>query len=116
MKKKLVSLFLLIFSLCLVGCVDTPNGPHTTVPYGIYDNSLMMSQYPYQVTQNINSNEPKFEVIVPIPGVIGQPLYPKFPDVISLDYIKCDNLQELFNTDVSEDYLRENFKAILQSQ
>lgn len=91
--------------------VDTPDGPHTTVPYGIYDNSLMMSQYPYQVTQKCN-NKSKFEVIVPMPGVIDDSLYPKFPDVISLDYIKCDNLQKLFNTEVSEDYLKENFKAI----
>ena len=112
MKKVLVSMFLLVFGLCLVGCVDTPNGPHTTYPYGIYDNSLMMSQYPYQVTQNINSNGSKFEVIVPIPGVVGDSLYPKYPDVIPLDYIKCDNLQKLFNTNVSEEYLKENFKAL----
>lgn len=32
MKKILVSVFLLIFSLCLVGCVDTPNGPGSEQP------------------------------------------------------------------------------------
>ena len=29
MKKILVSMFLLLFGLCLVGCVDIPNGPGT---------------------------------------------------------------------------------------
>ena len=33
MKKILVSLFLLVFGLCLVGCVDTPNGPGTQDPF-----------------------------------------------------------------------------------
>ncbi len=111
MKKIFVSVFLLVFGLCFVGCVDTPNGPHTTVPYGYYDNSLMMSEYPYQVTQRINSNKPKFEVVVSMIGVNNQ-LYPKIPCVISLDSIKCDNLQELFNTNVSEEYLKKNFKAL----
>ncbi len=35
MKKILVSMFLLIFVLSLSGCIDAPNGPHTTVPYGL---------------------------------------------------------------------------------
>lgn len=112
MKKILVSIFLLIFVLSMNGCIGTPNGPHTTVPYGVYDNNLMMSQYPYQVTQKIHSDKSKFEVVVPMPGVVNDLLYPKFPDVISLDSIKCDNLQKLFNTNVSEEYLKENFKAL----
>ena len=33
MKKILVSVFLLVFGLCLVGCVDTPNGPGSEDPY-----------------------------------------------------------------------------------
>lgn len=33
MKKILVSMFLLVFGLCLVGCVDTPNGPGTQDPF-----------------------------------------------------------------------------------
>ena len=41
MKKILVSLFLLIFSLCLVGCVDTPNGPGSEQPVGEYDNNKL---------------------------------------------------------------------------
>lgn len=33
MKKILVSMFLLVFGLCLAGCVDTPNGPGTQDPF-----------------------------------------------------------------------------------
>ena len=33
MKKIISSMFILIFGLCLVGCVDTPNGPGSEDPY-----------------------------------------------------------------------------------
>ena len=33
MKKILVSMFLLVFGLCLAGCVDNPNGPGSEDPY-----------------------------------------------------------------------------------
>ena len=33
MKKILVSILLFVFGVCLVGCVDTPNGPGSEDPY-----------------------------------------------------------------------------------
>ena len=43
MKKILVSILLFVFGVCLVGCVDTPNGPGSAQPLGEYDNNKLYS-------------------------------------------------------------------------
>ena len=60
MKKILISMFVLIFSWCFVGCVDTSNGPHIIVSY---DEGLI-SSYPYQVTQEYASKNENSVLVI----------------------------------------------------
>ena len=119
MKKLISVVFLFVLSVCLLGCIDNPNGPHTIVPYGVYENEGLISAYPYQVTQEYSSKNKKFEIEEAIPGIVGDALmeFLKKPRIISLDSIKCDSLKELFKINLSaekieEEYLKENFKAL----
>ena len=103
MKKILVSLFLLIFSLCLVGCVDTPNGPGSEQPVGEYDNNKLYSMYPLFVSQDQYSS--KFEINHTIE-------YGIFSTVEDLEDIKCESLSSLFDCNYNDEYLKENFVAL----
>ena len=103
MKKILVSLFLLIFSLCLVGCVDTPNGPGSTQPVGEYDNYKLYSMYPLFVSQDQYSSQ--FEINHTIE-------YGIFSTVEDLEDIECESLSSLFDCNYSDEYLKENFVAL----
>lgn len=103
MKKILVSIFLLVFGLCLVGCVDTPNGPGSEQPRGDYDNSKLYSMYPLYVSQDEYGS--KFEIKHTFKLGI-------FSTIEDLEDIKCENLPSLFNCDFSEEYLKENFVAL----
>ena len=103
MKKILVSLFLLIFSLCLVGCVDTPNGPGSEQPVGEYDNNKLYSMYPLFVSQDQYSS--KFEINHTIE-------YEIFSTVEDLEDIKCESLSSLFDCNYNDEYLKENFVAL----
>ena len=103
MKKILVSLFLLIFSLCLVGCVDTPNGPSSEQPVGEYDNNKLYSMYPLFVSQDQYSS--KFEINHTIE-------YGIFSTVEDLEDIKCESLSSLFDCNYNDEYLKENFVAL----
>lgn len=103
MKKILVSMFLLVFGLCLVGCVDTPNGPGSEQPLGEYDNNKLYSMYPLFVSQNQYGS--KFEINHTFKTGI-------FSTVEDLEDIKCESLSNLFNWKFSEEYLKENFVAL----
>lgn len=103
MRKILVSLFLLVFGLCLVGCVDTPNGPGSEQPLGEYDNNKLYSMYPLFVSQNLHGS--KFEINHTFKTGI-------FSTVEDLEDIKCESLSNLFNCNFSEGYLKENFVAL----
>ena len=103
MKKILVSLFLLIFSLCLLGCVDTPNGPSSEQPVGEYDNNKLYSMYPLFVSQDQYSS--KFEINHTIE-------YGIFSTVEDLEDIKCESLSSLFDCNYNDEYLKENFVAL----
>ena len=103
MKKILVSLFLLILSLCLVGCVDTPNGPGSEQPVGEYDNNKLYSMYPLFVSQDQYSS--KFEINHTIE-------YGIFSTVEDLEDIKCESLSSLFDCNYNDEYLKENFVAL----
>ena len=103
MKKILVSLFLLIFSLCLVGCVDTPNGPGSEQPVGEYDNNKLYSMYPLFVSKDQYSS--KFEINHTFEDGI-------FSTVEDLEDIECESLSSLFDCNYSDEYLKENFVAL----
>ena len=103
MKKILVSIFLLVFGLCLVSCVNTPNGPGSAQPLGEYDNNKLYSMYPLFVSQNQYGS--KFEINHTFKTGI-------FSTVEDLEDIKCESLSNLFNWKFSEEYLKENFVAL----
>ena len=103
MKKILVSMFLLIFGLCLAGCVDTPNGPGSEQPVGEYDNNKLYSMYPLFVSQNQYSS--KFEINHTFEDGI-------FSTVEDLEDIECESLSSLFDCNYSDEYLKENFVAL----
>lgn len=103
MKKIFVSIFLLVFGLCLVGCVDTPNGPGSEQPVGEYDNNKLYSMYPLFVSQDQYGS--KFEINHTFKTGI-------FSTVEDLEDIKCESLSNLFNWKFSEEYLKENFVAL----
>jgi len=103
MKKIFVSIFLLVFGLCLVGCVDAPKGPGSAQPLGEYDNNKLYSMYPLFVSQNQYGS--KFEINHTFETGI-------FSTVEDLGDIKCESLSNLFNWKFSEEYLKENFVAL----
>ena len=103
MKKILVSMFLLVFGLFLVGCVDTPNGPGSEQPVGEYDDDRLYSMYPFFVSQEQYGS--KFEINHTFKTGI-------FSTVEVLEDIKCESLSSLFNYNFSEEYLKENFVAL----
>jgi hypothetical protein len=103
MKKILVSMFLLVFGLCLVGCVDTPNGPGSAQPVGEYDNYKLYSMYPLFVSQDQYSS--KFEINHTFEDGI-------FSTVEDLEDIECESLSSLFDCNYSDEYLKENFVAL----
>lgn len=80
----------------------------------IYDVKKCYSMSPFYATQEYSTNNKKFSVEESIPGVVGKPLdnFLRIPRVIDLDSIKCDSLQELFKSQYSEQYLKENYKAL----
>ena len=103
MKKLLFSMFLLVFGLCLVGCVDTPNGPGSEQPVGEYDNNRLYSMYPLFVSQDQHSS--KFEINHTFEDGI-------FSTVEDLEDIECESLSSLFDCNYSDEYLKENFVAL----
>lgn len=103
MKKIFVSIFLLVFGLCLVGCVDTPKETDSAQPLGEYDNNKLYSMYPLFVSQNQYGS--KFEINHTFETGI-------FSTVEDLEDIKCESLSNLFNWKFSEEYLKENFVAL----
>ena len=103
MKKILVSMFLLVFGLCLVGCVDTPNGPGSEQPLGDYDNNRLYSMYPFFVSQDQHGS--KFKINHTFECGL-------FSTIEDLEDIKCESLSNLFNCDLSDEYLKENFVAL----
>ena len=56
MKKSLVLIILFLMSILIVGCVNTPNGPDTSQPYGYYNNETMYSMYPYYVSSRFSDS------------------------------------------------------------
>lgn len=113
MKKALVLIISLILVFSLTGCINSPKGPGSAEPYGLYDDSKPFALYPLYVSQSVGA-ESKFHVEASLPGITAPELYEfmKTPRVISLDSIKCDDLQKLFNTKDTSDYLKENYKAL----
>lgn len=106
MKKILVSLFLLVLGLCLVGCVDTPNGPGTQDPYGKYDSTRLYSKYPMYATQEVIDDKLKFTFTDAFKEGVNS-------CVVGLEDIVCDStLQELFNAPVDDAVLKEEYVAL----
>ena len=106
MKKILVSLFLLVFGLCLVGCVDNHNGPGSQDPYGEYDSTRLYSKYPMFTTQEVIDDKLKFTFIYAFKDGVNS-------CVVGLEDIVCDStLQELFNAPVDDAVLKEEYVAL----
>ena len=106
MKKILVSMFLLVFALCMVGCVDTPNGPGTQDPYGEYDSTRLYSKYPMYATQEVIDDKLKFTFTYAFKDGVNS-------CVVGLEDIVCDStLQELFNAPVDDAVLKEEYVAL----
>ena len=106
MKKILVSLFLLVFGLCLAGCVDNPNGPGTQDPYGEYDSTRLYSKYPMFATQEVIDDKLKFTFTYAFKAGVNS-------CVVGLEDIVCDStLQELFNAPVDDAVLKEEYVAL----
>ena len=106
MKKILVSIFLLVFGLCLTGCVDNPNGPGTQDPYGEYDSTRLYSQYPMFATQEVIEDKLKFTFTYAFKDGVNS-------CVVGLEDIVCDStLQELFNAPVDDAALKEEYVAL----
>ena len=106
MKKVLVSMFLLVFGLCLAGCVDTPNGPGTQDPYGEYDSTSLYSKYPMYATQEVIEDKLKFTFTYAFKVGVNS-------CIVGLEDIVCDStLQELFNAPVDDAVLKEEYVAL----
>jgi hypothetical protein len=106
MKKVLVSMFLLVFGLCLAGCVDTPNGPGTQDPYGEYDSTRLYSNYPMYATQEVIDDKLKFTFTYAFKDGVNS-------CVVGLEDIVCDStLQELFRAPVDDAVLKEEYVAL----
>ena len=106
MKKVLVSMFLLVFGLCLAGCVDTPNGPGTQDPYGEYDSTRLYSNYPMYATQEVIEDKLKFTFTYAFKDGVNS-------CVVGLEDIVCDStLQELFRAPVDDGVLKEEYVAL----
>lgn len=103
MKKSLVLIILFLMSILIVGCVNTPNGPGTSQPYGDYNNETMYSMYPYYVSSRFSDS--KFEFNHTFEDGVHS-------TVESLEDIKCESLSKLFNANCSDEYLKENFCAL----
>ena len=103
MKKALISLFLVLFTLCLSGCDITPKGPGSEQPYGDYDNEKLYSMYPLYALQG--EDGPKFGINHTFKDGV-------FSSIEDLEYIKCESLASLFNCHFTDEYLKENFKAL----
>ena len=103
MKKSLVLIILFLMSILIVGCVNTPNGPDTSQPYGYYNNETMYSMYPYYVSSRFSDS--KFEFNHTFEDGVHS-------TVESLEDIKCESLSKLFNANCSDEYLKENFVAL----
>lgn len=72
-----------------------------------YDIKNLYAQYPMFVTQRYFSNNSKFDV------TIKEDIEPgKIPFIIDIENINCESLQVLFNTNLSDQYLMNNYKAL----
>lgn len=72
-----------------------------------YDIKNLYAQYPMFATQRYFSNNSKFDVI------IEEDIEPgKIPFIIDIENINCESLQTLFNTNLSDQYLMNNYKAL----
>ena len=93
MKKILVSLFLLVLGLCLVGCVDTPNGPGSEDPY------VPQESWPDDPLQIVRNDDGK--IVFSAIALTGDSCDIKYTDLNKNKTIDAKNKNEIFY------YLRE---------
>ena len=89
MKKILVSVFLLVFVLCLVGCVDTPNGPGTEDPYGPQES------WPDDPLLIVRNSEGK--IVFSTIALMGDSCDIKYTDLNKNKTIDAKNKNEIFD-------------------
>ena len=93
MKKILVSMFLLVFILCLAGCVDNPNGPGSEDPY------VPQESWPDDPLQIVRNDDGK--IVYSVIATIGDDCDIKYTDLNKNKTIDVKSKNEIF------DYLRE---------
>lgn len=72
-----------------------------------YDNKNLYAKSPMFATQEYFSDNSKFDVVIEETVEPG-----KIPFIIEIDDIKCESLQTLFNINLSDQYLKDNYKAL----
>lgn len=99
------SILILVFFGLLLFCssCDKPNGPGTEEPKGEYDNNKLYSMYPLYVSQDQYGS--KFNINHTFEDGI-------FSTVEDLEDIECESLSSLFDSNYSDEYLKENFVAL----
>ena len=80
---------------------DKPNGPGTEEPKGEYNNNKLYSMYPLYVSQDQYGS--KFNINHTFEDGI-------FSTVEDLEDIECESLSSLFDSNYSDEYLKENLK------
>ena len=107
MKRIITCFLLLVVFLSIMGCTKEPNGPDSVQPSGVYDVEKGYSMYPLFTTQEYTEKKSKFDVLT------EDMIEPDdSPTIVSIDSINCDNLQTLFNTDLTVQELKENYQAL----
>lgn len=106
MKKIILSIFLSIFCLCLVGC-STPKQPTHEQKRGEYSTNELYSMYPLYASQHKWNSKFSFNHTFK-DGI--------FSTIESLEDIVCESLSSLFDCDFSDEYLKDNFFALFFSR
>ena len=99
MKKIILSIFLSIFCLYLVGC-STPKQPTHEQKRGEYSTNELDSMYPLYASQSKWNSKFSFNHTFN-DGI--------FSTIESLEDIVCESLSSLFDCDFSDEYLKDNF-------
>ncbi len=106
MKKILVSMFLLVFGLCLFGCTKRSDELGSGVPYGNYDDETMHARYPiFMQYDQTTKSKPEFSFKHTFKDGV-------FSTIENLEDIKCSSLTELFNYSQTEEELLNNYYAL----